>query len=219
VEAQTKKKGLLGSLREAFVEEVPEPAPKRNSQPPAPPVEQVPAGHFTVSAATPPAADPAAIAKLEAKLKASLPPVYTNFMDQFELLRDTIPDEGMRFKAALKTSRTSVADLSKALDQVIATMEGVLNDFSNTCEENKTKASTQMNQSIAATDALIESRKSQMKAIEEELASLQTKRATDQQHLEGELHRFEQIRLGFIAAHAQVMTKLNTQRNQIASQG
>jgi hypothetical protein len=212
-----KKPSIFGFLRDAFVEEVPDnkPAPA-----PAPQATKgstpAPAAHPQASNGTGP--DPQALAKLEAKLQAALPPIYSAFMEQYTQLADVIPDEGMRFKAALKTSHASVDQLSAALDQLLAVMDTTFTDFHHSFEENKAKVVNAAEQGIKATEDLIASREAQLKTIQEELVSLHSKVAADTQKRDSEAAHYDSVRQGFEAAHAQVVSRLNAQKTRIASQ-
>lgn len=219
----SKSGGFLGFVKNAFVEDVPDApkaAPIRESGPPPPPVPQTPLGDWKMQSAAPPAVAPDAnaLAKLEAKLQATLPPIYVAFMEQYEGLRDVIPDDGMRFKAALKTSKSSVEQLNGALDTLLNTMQSALSEFDKSFEENKNKVVTNAQQSIAATNGLIQTREQQLVAIQEEIDSLRAKRTNEQERLATEERRLEGIRGGFQAAHAQVVGRLNQQKAHIAQQ-
>ena len=213
-----KKASLFGGIRSLFVEEVPEhtgqtaPITITTARPEPPVTFGAPPAQNTV---TP---DPAVIAKLEAKLQSKMPSIYQAFMDQYETLRDVIPDETTRFKAALKTSKTTPELLAGAVDNLIQVMQDAQQEFTKSFEDNKGKVLSQAQQSIAATEGLIETREKQIKAIEEEIASLRTKLQTDRDQAKSEEQRFEGIRASFAAAHAQVVSKLTAQRHHIASQ-
>lgn len=164
------------------------------------------------------APDPQVLAKLEAKLAASLPPVYASFLEQYEQLRDVIPDEGMRFKAALKTSKATPDQLATAVDQLLQTMQNQATEFAKSFETNKANIIGQFQSSLKATEDLVDSREQQRKAIDEEIVSLRTKLQTDTERMQNEEHRLDGIRAGFTAAHTQVLDRLNQQKQHIASQ-
>lgn len=206
------KKGLFDTLKGALFEEAPDvaPAARPATVPPAP----LPAAY-----SPPPVAqvDPNALAKLEGMLKAATPSVYTTFLEKVAELQDVIPDETMRFKAALKTSHTTVEELSAAIDQLFGAMDKAHNEFTKAFESNKTNAMSTAQQQIAATESTIATREGQIKAIQDEIASLRSKNATDTQHMHDEDRRFEGIRQGFEAAHTQILSRLNTQKSRIAT--
>lgn len=163
------------------------------------------------------APDPAALSKLEQKLKANTPPIYENFLEQYGALESVILDEGTRFKAALKTSHCSLEQLSAAIDQMITVMAGAQQEFGKSFEENKGRILGSLIQQIDADKGLIATRQSQLKTIQEEISSLQAKVANEEGQVQGETARLETIRMGFEAAHAQVVGRLNDQKNRIAT--
>lgn len=202
--------GLFGRIKGAFVEEVPE---ARASAPP--PVAQ----NYVVGTTPAPAlADPEVVKKLEAKLKANMPNGYVQFLEQYNGLQEVIPDEGMRFKAALKTSKITVEEVSQALEGLTTVLVTAQTDFQNTFEQNRAKVQTAMEQSIKATEDLIQSREQQLKAIQEEVASLRAKCVNDVAQSKADTARLETIRAGFEAAYAQVVGRLNDQKTRVASQ-
>ena len=207
-----------------LTEEVPDP-PARNSAPTpaqAPAIRNtpLPPAPFTSSVPAPPIVppDPQVLEKLEKKLSASMPQVYAAFLDQYEQLRDVIPDDTMRFKAALKTSKATSDQLAAAVDQLLQTMQNAATEFAKSFESNRGSLVGQIQASIKATEELIVSREQQRKAIDEEIASLRTKLQTDTERMHSEDARLETIKSGFGAALAQVTDRLNAQKSHILSQ-
>ena len=163
------------------------------------------------------APDAAALAKLEARLQQSVPPVYAAFMEQYDALRDVIADETVRFKAALKTSHANADQIIASLDQLLSSMDTAHNDFTKSFEGNKGKVLGQLEQAINATQELIKTREQQVQAIQNEIASLHAKVDTDSARAQSEGTRLEGIRAGFEVAHAQVVGRLTAQKNRIAA--
>jgi hypothetical protein len=208
----TQKRGAFSFLKDLVVEEVPDkPVPRTTPLPPSP----IPQTYSNAPHAGIP--DPHALAKLEARLQSSCPAPYASFMEQYETLKDVIPDETVRFKAALKTSHTNPDQILSALDQLLTSMKTALEEFTHSFEENKAKKLGESQQSIDQTDALIKSSEEQIKTVQEKIVSLKTKRETDAQNLHSEELRLESIRDGFGMAHAQIIHRLATQRDRIAT--
>lgn len=213
---EAKKNNVLGFLKNLVVDEVPDPISTpaktlaRESSAP-PPVRSF----SSAPAAT--AADPEILSKLEKKLQNNCPQPYAAFMEQYEALAEIIPDETMRFKAALKASHTTAEDLVKALDQLTATMNAAEAEFTKTFEENKAKRLGDAEKSLKATDDLIASNEQNIKSLQDTIASLRTKRDTDAGTMEHEVQKFEGIRAGFETAHSQVVGRLTAQRNRVAA--
>jgi chromosome segregation ATPase len=210
---------IFDNIKKAFVEDIPEPhkvpAP---SSPPMPSSFPHPTATVDWQQHTQAAADPNARSKLEQKLKANTPPIYDNFLEQYEALESVIQDEATRFKAALKTSRCSLDQLTGAIDQMIAIMTTAHQEFGKSFEENKGRVLGGLTQQIEADKGLIVTRASQLKSIQEEIASLQTKITNEEQQVQSETARLNVIRTGFEAAHAQVVGRLNDQKQRIATQ-
>lgn len=210
-----KKGGFMGFLSNVgLVEETPDPTPPpaaprttRNTPVPAAP------SHY----AAPPngAVDPDVLAKLESRLQKNCPPTYTTFMEQYENLKDVIPDESMRFKAALKASHTTADQLVEALTQLVGVMDSAHTEFTHTFEENKAKKLGEAEASLKATDEQIASYEKQLQTVQETIATLRTKRETDAQGMEHEAQKIENIRASFEAAHAQVVGRLNAQKSRV----
>jgi hypothetical protein len=213
--AMTEKKGFLGSITSLFVEEVPEAAraPARNT-----PLPAAPNGQPAVSTLRPSwTPDPDALQKLENRLRSTTPPEYAAFVEQYENLKDVIPDDSTRFKAALKTSHTTADKVLGAIDVMLATMEQARVDFTHSFEEGKSKRVAEAEQAIHASDELIKSSEEQIKAIQDKIESVRQKRTTDQQNLQNEVSRLEGVRGGFEAALSQVVGQLNTVKNRLAA--
>lgn len=208
-----KKGGALGFLRDLVVADVPDPTSPRDTPVPEAPRDY----HSGTSPHAPGIADPQALAKLEQKLQASVPPGYAAFMEQYEALKEDLPDERTRFKVALKTSHTTAEQIVAALDQFLSVMERASSEFNHSYEETKAKRLGAAQDSIAATDELIKSNEDQIATIQNTIKSLRTKRDTDAQGMQNEAARLEGVRAGFEAAHAQVINRLTTQKNRIAS--
>ena len=196
----------MSLLKSAFVEDVTDeakPVVQPREIPPPPPV------------GTSAAADPAAMSKLEALIQASVSPIYSTWMEKFTQLADVVPDEAMRFKAALKTSNATPVQLSAAVGQLLGAMTKAHDDFLRGFEGQSAKVESAAKEAVASTEVLIQSRESLVKAIQDELASLRSKLATEATHLRDERQRLEGIRHGFEAAHAQVVGRLNAQKDRI----
>lgn len=219
-----KDSGIFGFIRDAFVESTPDAAAPAGAPaavpPPAPGVTNVPTGNGTfipVRAATEP--DAKALAKIESALAAVRPPVYAAFIEQYDALAEDIPDEAVRFKVALKTSKATVEQLVQAFDVLDGALSQAFTEFAKSFEAKKAKALETAQQSLTDTDALLTSKIEQLSVLEGEIVLLRTKRTTDAEQIQNDGRRIEGIRLGFVAAHQQVSERLKTQRARIAPRG
>lgn len=207
-----KKGGFMGFLSNVgLVEETPDPAPRNTPVPAGPRNTPVPAPYHPNGAT----ADPEVLSKLEKRLQANCPAPYTAFMEQYENLKDVIPDEAMRFKAALKASHTTTDQLVGALDQLASAMDSAHTEFMHTFEENKGKRLGEAEASLKATDEQIATYEKQLQSVQETIQSLHTKRDTDAQAMQHEAQRLEGIRASFEAAHAQVVGRLGAQKSRV----
>ena len=162
--------------------------------------------------------DEDALKYLRNELAKSLSPAYANFIEKYDALADVIPSEDMRFKAALKASKTTVGDLATALDALAATLSATHDKFNVTYEASKKKAMENASAQVDATQKLIESRTQQLAAMQAEIQSLQGKLQTDTEAFQAEERRIEGTRAGFEAAYAQVAGELNAQKAHVAAQ-
>ncbi len=206
----TKKKflGFLANI--GLAEEVPDaPVPKPQGGPPRN-TPLPPAPHAQSAAA-----DPEVLARLEARLQKNCPAPYLAFMEQYENLKEIIPDDAMRFKAALKASHTSAPQLVDALGQLVGVMDAASAEFSHDYEQNRTRQLGEAEASLKATDDLIASSEQQLKSIEDTIASLHTKRTTDAQAMADKAQKIESVRASFEAAHQQVVGRLQAQKTRV----
>lgn len=220
-----KKGGLWDSIRSTFVED----GPDSKAEAPPPPVARGftpptgPAAPTKIEwhAAPPPAtyapADPEMVAKLQKRLDTNCPAVYRAFHEQCENLRDVIPDEATRCRAAIKASHASTADILTALDQLASVMGGARQDFMNTWEQNRARKLADAEAGLRATDEQIASYEAQAKALQDTLATLRTKRATDAAAMATDDAKLDTLKSSFESAWAQVASDLTTQKNRIAA--
>jgi predicted nucleic acid-binding Zn-ribbon protein len=205
--------GLLANVGNAFVEHIPDAPPSAQPRP-AP----QPAGYRTPSyPAHAPAqteADPEVLEKLEHRLQTNCPPMYTAFMEQYAALQ-MIPDEGMRFHAALAASHSTTDQLVGAIDQLMQVMDTTRTDFEHTHEAMTAKKLGDAQSALKSTDDQVASYEKQLQSIQETIAALRQKREADAQAIQHETERLEGIHASFEAAHAQVMGKLAAQKNRV----
>jgi predicted nucleic acid-binding Zn-ribbon protein len=212
-----KRPSVFGFLKNIVAEEVPDKPAGRNTPVPAAPhaAATVLVDHYAVVGRAQP--DTQALAKLEARLQAACPQPYIAFMEQYESLKEDISDERTRFKVALKTTHTTAADIANALDQLLSVMGKAKEEFMRSFDDNRQKKMGGAQDAIGASEQLIASSEEQIRAIQEKIAALKTKRETDVQNMLDEGHRLDAIRDGFGAAHAQVVARLEDQKNRMAS--
>lgn len=222
--SEKKGGGFLGSLKSVFVEDGPESKP---ADPPHQPIGFTPPTgpaaptkiewHAAPAPATYAPADPEMVAKLQKRLDSNCPAVYRAFHEQCENLRDVIPDEATRCRAAIKASHASTADILAALDQLAGVMDGARQEFMNLWEQNRQRNLADAEAGLKATDEQIASYEAQAKALQDTLATLRTKRATDAAAMATNSATIDTKRTSFESAWAQVASDLTTQKNRIAA--
>ena len=195
---EAKKKGAFSFLTDLVSSEVPDkPAgPPRNTPIPPPPPGQV-APSFGAIAPQP---DAKALAVLEGRLNGAVPAPYAAFMEMYQSLAEDIPDESKRMKVALKTSKTTVEQISACLDQLVGVMETVHQEFLHD-QQGKLEAHQALDSSIQAKEEQLQHLQAEIQALRERSASEQAK--------------IEHVRAGFEAAHSQVVGRLQAQKNRI----
>jgi chromosome segregation ATPase len=209
-----KRTSVFGFLKNIVAEEVPD-KPARNTPLPAEMHRAQQEAHDVLRQAGAAQPDAQALAKLETRLQAACPAPYAAFMEQYELLKEDISDERTRFKVALKTTHTTPADVTGALDQLLSVMQKAKDEFQHSFNEARDKKIGAAQEAITASEQLIASSEEQIKAIQEKIASLKTKRETDIQNMQDEAHRLDAVLGGFNAAHAQVVSRLEDQKRRI----
>ncbi|MFI5296487.1 MAG: hypothetical protein ACHREM_00195 [Polyangiales bacterium] len=210
-------KGIWGALKGLVSEEVPDPvATPAAPTPPGPGARMTPLPPAPAAVAAAPV-DQAALAKLEGLIEAARPAAYVAFMTKYDELEGVVTDETTRFRAALKTSHTTQAQLLDALGTMLDAADKASADFAKSLEAKKSASSAGATDLLTATQTLIASRESQLKAIQEEITTLRSKLATDTEHAQSEAARIDAIGAGFEAAHAQVVGKLNAYKNHVGS--
>lgn len=217
--------GLFSTAKSLFVEEVEVPdkaSPKPLVTPGTifsyGPVGQGGSGaapHVDVTVAV--AADPEAKRSLEARLQAAMPPAYKAFMEQHEALGGVVTDDAQRFQAALKTSHTTIDQLLQAIDSLTGILQAASQNFADDNKDRKTKATTEAQKNIDATDALIASSEAQLQVMQQTIATLREKRNAAAQDVQSDVAHLEEVRLGFAGAVAAITGQLDAQRRTIAT--
>ena len=220
----TQKKGAWSVLKSLVVEETPEAPPARNTPVPAaprntplPPAPRVYQGQYSATVPAVVAADPDVLASLEKRLQKACPPEYAAVMEQYNMLKEDIPDERQRFKVALKTTHTTQPQLMGAVEVLVRTMEGAREEFHTTFNTAKMKKTAEAEASIKATQDLIASSEEQIRAIQDKIVSLSQTLRSNTDNLQSETQRLDQVAASFEAAWAQVYHELQTQKSRIDS--
>lgn len=213
-----KKTSLLNSIKDAFWEEDPhKPAGAQKPPPAGPSVRNTPIPTYSPVAlpmatlATPQDPDPAALAKLHGLLQTAVSPSYAAFTTQYEALKDVVTDDTVRFRAALKTSGCTIADLEQAVDTLLQRAATADKEFDTSFESNQASKLNVIKAEINTKNEALERLKNQVATLSAEI-----NQSTEKLHGEGA--RFQGIQQGFKAALAQVVGELNAQKAHIASQ-
>lgn len=221
-----KKGGLWGAIRSVIVEDVPEPEPARAPAPSPVPVRDLPpaAVHPDHPSLAPVKAvvDQAARQRLEQAIASDAPPGYSEIVDMISTLAESIPDEGSRYRAALKLAAKhghTVQDLLGDMDKCIGILEGKGRDFQ---EETKSQVARKVGarqKAVQDMDALIKSKQEQIQSIQQEIAQLSEKRGTEAAAITSETAKIQAVTESFEAVYDAVMDKLVDTRKKIEAYG
>jgi hypothetical protein len=217
-------KGGFGAAWQAIkslaVEETPDSKPSKT-----PTTLSIPgsiAAYMPGASSAPATVDPKSMEKLQAKIRAEIDggrvQAYSAFSEQYELLKDVIADENVRFKSALKVSRTTVEQLSADIDKLIAVIHGAHEDFTKKFEANKAAAQKQSGDAAAMRSTAISAKQQQINALKAEIHDIEVEEQNDRAAHMDELNGLDALQSGFEAAHAQVLGQLVTQKTHVASQ-
>lgn len=155
-------------------------------------------------------ADPEALVRLEAVLARSSPKDYVQYSTVYEKLRTVIPDERMRVNAALTTSGLTAAQLNTAIDTCLTSLTTAKSVFDTQFDQQKIQLDS--GEALQPIEAEITARRDQVVALQSQLKELETKHATVLVQVKESQQRIQAVRLGFEAALAQVIGRLNAQR-------
>ena len=201
--SESKKGGFGAALKGLFVEEVPDerpaPAPAHASQGSLP-VDPTPTR-------IQPPADPEVLATLEARLQKECPHAYGSFMEQYENMKEFIPDEATRFKAALKASHTAPADLLSAIGDLTKVMDTAHGEFLHTVDEQR---KARVGTAQAALNALDQ----EIKACTDKLQSLKVKYEADAKAVQADSAKIDAVAASFESAYTQVCGRLAAQNTR-----
>lgn len=218
---ESKSKGIWGAIKGAIVEETPEAAPAQGqSAPPPVPVPQ--------SVAPPPQrvskpeVDQEARKRLEASITKAAPPGYVEIMDTVATLADSIPDEGARFRAALKLAAKrghSLDDLLGDMDKCIGVLEGKKRQFEEETSHQMEAKVVARQKAISGLDEQIRAKQDQMTALQREVSELSEQRGTEAAAITSETANITAVRESFSAAYEVVYAQLQERRQKVSTYG
>ena len=166
----------------------------------------------------PPLADPVAVAKIEARLQSAAPAIYVAFTEQADALKDVIPDETTRLRAAMKTSHASPEQIGGAIDALLTVAGAVLTEFNQSFEAKRTASNAATAEQIEAGKMQVGTLETQLEALQEKITALHVQVVASEAKLQADAARFETVKQGFQAAHAQVVARLNADKQRITTQ-
>ena len=222
----------LAERVETTAEEVATPAPIAG----VPPLNvQVPAGTFppAVTVVAPVQATPelqARLAELDRAAKDRLiqvmaedgAPLVEELSDTLETLADAIPDEGARFKAALKLMVKKGSPIGAVLGDLDKCL-GVLDQNFRTFEtDTKGQLDQRVGTKVKAVqdiDGLIKAKGDQITALQNEIAELTLKRNEQQAGITVEQQKIAQVQERFGMVYRAIRTQVETQRAKVAQYG
>lgn len=161
--------------------------------------------------------DQSIVSRLGELLQNHLPPVYATFMEKYEDLKDIIPDETTRFRAALKTSKANTDQLLTAMDDMVKVLDSARDSFERDWKQNRERILGDLQKSIASHDEAMHSMETQISELQKELATRQSVVNEAGARILSETDRLNRIHDGFSAAHSQVAGQIISQKSRISS--
>ncbi len=218
--SEAKSKGLGSAFLDLFSTEVPDKPKVRNTPiPGAPrntPLPPAPSGDFHSTTGK---VDEKALASLEARLRESLPADYAAFMETYQSLAEDIPDERTRFKVALKTSKMDAGHVTAAIDHLLEVMNDAKLKFDKGHEARSVEKLGHARELVQTIQQQISDKQSQVTSLNAEIQALNDQGVTAAREEREERDHLAQVQAGFEAAHAQVIGRLNDQKNRVTSLG
>jgi hypothetical protein len=166
----------------------------------------------------PPTVDSAAVTKIETRLQSAAPAIYVAFTEQADALKDVIPDETTRLRAAMKTSHATPEQIGGAIDGLLVVAGAVLTEFNQSFEAKRTASTSAATEQIETGKLQVATLESQLKELQERIATYHTQIVASEAKLAADAARFETVKQGFQAAHAQVVARLNADKQRITMQ-
>lgn len=162
--------------------------------------------------------DPEIVRRLEARLQTGMPQVYVQFLQQYETLREVIPDETTLFRAALKSSHCSLEQLTQALDQLLSMLATAEEEFNKSLEVNRSSSLQVIQKNVAAVQKGIADHNAQIQVLQQEVTKLTEQGRFLDTSLRDEEQRFDTLHLGFLASLDEVRKKLESQKAHLTQQ-
>ena len=213
-------KGLLGSVMGALFEAEDTPAepvrntPKATAPNAPPPVVTSPVGNPHIAATN-------VDADLVDKIRTgtfSVPSDYLSFMEAAKLLEGIIPDEGMRLKAALASSKISAAQIAQALSTTHTdALNGVATLYKNEREKKYPKDVTSKLSDANKLGSDIHALEKQVAQLQANIQTNRSKQAALTVEAESARVQIEGADANFATAQATVAAELVALTNKIKS--
>jgi hypothetical protein len=160
--------------------------------------------------------------RLFSALRTEKVPAYAKLAEFVEMFADTIPDESMRYKAAIKATLKSGVSLDQLLadfDSSFALLDEQEKIFQRDLGTQTSKNVAARRKSAADTTEMVTAKRAEMKALEARIAELEKSAADDLGNAAEEERKITEIRASFTASHASVKSKLEGQKNKVAANG
>lgn len=227
-------KGALGFLQKiGLVEEVPDEEAKPNGKAaeaaPAPAHQPPPQAHANVPAAPDPeeAARNAALDKMVKKQLADAieqagAALVEELVDLMDTLRDSIPDEKLRYTTALKIlmkKGSSVVAICTDIDKCIGALEAKEREFNATLKDQFDKRVGGRGDVVTSCDEQIAAKTAQITQLQNEIADLTVKKSEAQTGISEEKDKLEQAQERFTLAYHTFRTEIESQRAKITQYG
>jgi chromosome segregation ATPase len=218
----------LGWLKGAFFEHVPDEGPAAvPAQAPSPAVAAVAPIAASLTAAPSPdvekvrALDQSAQKAFIDALEKDDAPLFEELSGTLEALRESILDEGARYKAALKllSKRASVQQILTDYDKSIGTLEQTFRDFEKDSKRQSEARVGSKRQAVESLGQQIATLNQQLEALRNQIADLAAKQTTEQASISTEEAKVTLVGQRFELAYNQLRNEILSQRAKIAQYG
>jgi len=213
-----KKKSLLGSIKGAFIQEMPEAAVQSQPQPTAAtPVWSAP----SVVAPTPVADSKSRETLLEAIEQSQLDNYdYLKFKKSVQELATVIPDESLRFKTVFTTAKTMGVTKEKLIETAnhyVLVLNEELRKFNEAVTDQVDSRIGADEQRVQSLDQTITAKHDQIKKLSEEIDALTAERTTLVTKVAQDKATLESRKTNFIGTHASMVQDIKNDIAKVSS--
>lgn len=229
----TPAKTGLSWLKGVFVEQVPDDGPPAAQPAPTPTPAAAPLPGMMAAAVPPPVAVPSPdIERIRAldstaqktfidALEKDDAPLFEELSGTLESLREAIPDEGARIKAALKllAKKATVMQIITDYDKSVGTLESTFREFEKDSKRQADARVGSKRQAVESYGQQIQTLNQQLETLRTQIADLVAKRDAEQSGIATEEAKVALVQQRFELAFNTLRNEIQSQRAKIAQYG